>query len=76
MIIKDSLFTELNILTDEKFRSLLKWAREKKQLLKKLESRMTKKTGRYFEPFIGGGALKCDVDDIMEFIDDEKVAEE
>lgn len=39
----------------------VKWAGGKRQLLKKLESRMPETYCRYFEPFIGGGALFLDV---------------
>ena len=35
----------------------VKWAGGKTQLLEKLESRMPTSYGRYYEPFIGGGAL-------------------
>lgn len=36
---------------------LLKWAGGKRQLLPELLDRVPKKFDRYFEPFIGGGAL-------------------
>lgn len=39
----------------------VKWAGGKKQLLGRLEERMPKHYNRYFEPFIGGGALLFDV---------------
>lgn len=35
----------------------VKWAGGKKQLLERLEERMPETYGRYYEPFIGGGAL-------------------
>ncbi len=35
----------------------VKWAGGKKQLLAELASRMPQRYGRYYEPFIGGGAL-------------------
>ena len=39
----------------------VKWAGGKKQLLERLEERMPETYGRYYEPFIGGGALLLDV---------------
>lgn len=39
----------------------VKWAGGKKQLLTRLEERMPTEYNRYFEPFIGGGALLLDV---------------
>lgn len=36
---------------------ILKWAGGKRQLLNKLTELMPKKYNRYFEPFVGGGAL-------------------
>lgn len=35
----------------------LKWAGGKRQLLARLQARMPQRIGRYFEPFVGGGAL-------------------
>ena len=35
----------------------IKWAGGKRQLLKEIEERMPKEYNRYFEPFIGGGAV-------------------
>lgn len=35
----------------------VKWAGGKKQLLSRLEERMPERYNRYFEPFIGGGAM-------------------
>src|SRR5574344_2815429 len=39
----------------------VKWAGGKKQLLERLEDRMPEEYNRYFEPFIGGGALLFDI---------------
>lgn len=39
----------------------VKWAGGKKQLLERLKERMPETYGRYYEPFIGGGALLLDV---------------
>lgn len=36
---------------------LIKWAGGKRQLLGRIDERMPKKYGRYYEPFFGGGAL-------------------
>jgi DNA adenine methylase len=44
-----------------KISSFVKWAGGKKQLLERLEERMPETYGRYYEPFIGGGALLFDV---------------
>lgn len=44
-----------------KISPFVKWAGGKKQLLGRLEERMPETYGRYFEPFIGGGALLFDV---------------
>ena len=41
--------------------SFVKWAGGKKQLLTKLRARMPETYNRYFEPFIGSGALLFDV---------------
>ena len=39
----------------------IKWVGGKRQLLEILRERMPKTYGRYYEPFIGGGALLLDV---------------
>ena len=39
----------------------VQWAGGKKQLLTKLEERMPTEYNRYYEPFIGGGALFLDI---------------
>ena len=39
----------------------VKWAGGKRQLLERLESRMPDTYNRYYEPFIGGGAVLLDV---------------
>lgn len=44
-----------------KISPFVKWAGGKKQLLKRLEERMPETYSRYYEPFIGGGALLLDV---------------
>lgn len=44
-----------------KISPFVKWAGGKKQLLERLEERMPETYGRYYEPFIGGGALLFDV---------------
>lgn len=36
---------------------LIKWAGGKRQLLGRIDERMPEKYGRYYEPFLGGGAL-------------------
>ena len=36
---------------------LIKWAGGKRQLLNRIDDRLPKEFGRYFEPFFGGGAL-------------------
>ena len=48
-----------NILQSEKriTNPVVKWAGGKRQLLSELKTRLPKKFNRYFEPFIGGGAL-------------------
>ena len=46
---------------DFKTGPFVKWAGGKKQLLERLEARMPETYGRYYEPFIGGGALLLDV---------------
>lgn len=43
-----------------KIEPFVKWAGGKRQLLKRFESRMPETYRRYFEPFIGGGALFLD----------------
>lgn len=48
----------------------VKWAGGKKQLLARLEERMPKEYNRYFEPFIGGGALLLDVQPANAVIND------
>ena len=35
----------------------VKWAGGKRQLLEEIKKRMPKKYNRYFEPFVGGGAV-------------------
>lgn len=44
-----------------KTQPFVKWAGGKRQLLEKLEARMPESYGKYYEPFIGGGALLLDV---------------
>lgn len=48
----------------------LKWAGGKKQLLPELFRRMPKRLGRYYEPFIGGGALFFKLGRIGAYISD------
>lgn len=48
----------------------VKWAGGKKQLLGRLEARMPADYGRYYEPFIGGGALFLDVQPARAVIND------
>lgn len=36
---------------------IIKWAGGKRQLLDRIDARMPEKYGRYYEPFLGGGAL-------------------
>ena len=38
-------------------KQLVKWVGGKRQLLKELKKNMPKSYNRYFEPFVGGGAL-------------------
>jgi len=49
---------------------VIKWVGGKRQLLKELKERLPKKYNRYFEPFIGGGALFFDLKPINAFIND------
>lgn len=44
-----------------KTKPFVKWVGGKRQLLEQLESRMPDTYNRYYEPFIGGGALLLDV---------------
>jgi DNA adenine methylase len=44
-------------MTKEKLTPFVKWAGGKKQLLDKLKARLPKSYNKYYEPFIGGGAL-------------------
>ena len=48
----------------------VKWAGGKKQLLEKLKEHMPKTYNRYYEPFIGGGALFLDVQPPVAVIND------
>ena len=48
----------------------VKWAGGKKQILPQLKERMPESYGRYFEPFIGGGALLLDVQPANAVIND------
>lgn len=48
----------------------VKWAGGKKQLLTKLEERMPTEYNRYYEPFIGGGALFLDIQPANAVIND------
>lgn len=45
----------------ERPKPFLKWAGGKRQLLPELRARMPKEFRRYFEPFVGGGALFFDL---------------
>ena len=55
---------------DFKTGPFVKWAGGKKQLLDRLESRMPATYERYYEPFIGGGALLLDVQPERAIIND------
>lgn len=55
---------------DFKTGPFVKWAGGKKQLLDRLESRMPATYERYYEPFIGGGALFLDVQPELAIIND------
>lgn len=46
---------------ESRTRPFVKWAGGKKQLLDRLEARMPAAYERYYEPFIGGGALLLDL---------------
>lgn len=48
----------------------VKWAGGKRQLLERLESRMPDIYNRYYEPFVGGGALLLDVQPANAVIND------
>lgn len=58
------------IYSAESCRPILKWAGGKKQLLPELVSRMPRQYNRYFEPFIGGGALYFALTPQRSFISD------
>ena len=51
----------LNFTTKETASPIIKWAGGKRQLLPELKSRLPQSYNRYFEPFIGGGALFFDL---------------
>lgn len=55
---------------DFKTGPFVKWAGGKKQLLDRLEPRMPATYERYYEPFIGGGALLLDVQPELAVIND------
>lgn len=55
---------------DFKMGPFVKWAGGKKQLLGRLKARMPAAYERYFEPFIGGGALLLDVQPERAIIND------
>ena len=57
-------------MTTAKMSPVLKWAGGKTQLLAQLTAKMPKKYDRYFEPFIGGGALCLSVAPEHAFIND------
>jgi len=48
-------------LIDTDIKPFLKWAGGKRQLLSHIHGRMPKKFNRYYEPFIGGGAMLFDL---------------
>lgn len=49
---------------------IIKWVGGKRQLINELIKRMPKKYNRYFEPFIGGGALFFELKPKNAFIND------
>lgn len=53
-----------------KMSPFVKWAGGKKQLLDRLEERMPQTYNRYYEPFIGGGALLLDAQPQIAVIND------
>lgn len=48
----------------------VKWAGGKRQLLEQIKERMPRKYNRYFEPFVGGGALLFDLKPELAIIND------
>ena len=57
-------------MTTIKMSPVLKWAGGKTQLLEQLTNRIPIKYNRYFEPFIGGGALWLSIAPEHAFIND------
>jgi len=55
---------------DFKTGPFVKWAGGKKQLLDRLKARLPESYGKYYEPFIGGGALLLDVQPSRAIIND------
>ena len=51
-------------------RPFLKWVGGKSQLLAQLQKHYPKKYNRYFEPFVGGGAVFFDIQPDTAFIND------
>jgi DNA adenine methylase len=47
----------MNSLNEKQLKPPLKWAGGKRQIINELAERMPKKFNKYFEPFIGAGAL-------------------
>lgn len=55
---------------DKKLAPFVKWAGGKRQLLPKIKERMPKAWKRYYEPFVGGGALLFDLEPEKAVIND------
>ena len=65
---KNRLFEDVARIIDEKPKPFVKWVGGKRQLLRQFRlmnlyppERFNSKTGRYFEPFVGGGAVFFDL---------------
>lgn len=77
MVDPSNLLEEAKILIEEKPKPFVKWVGGKRQLLKQFRlmdlyppEKFNIKTGRYFEPFVGGGAVFFDLLPEKSFLSD------
>src|SRR3989339_621821 len=77
MVDSSNLLEEAKILIEEKPKPFVKWVGGKRQLLKQFRlmelyppEKFNIKTGRYFEPFVGGGAVFFDLLPEKSFLSD------
>lgn len=71
LVVKGNAETKAEMPTEPKAEPFVKWAGGKRQTLEKLKLHIPPLYGRYFEPFVGGGALFFDLSPRTAFLGDQ-----